>query len=65
VVVEVVLQVPGIGELLWQGTLLQDFGVVLAAATGFALLSAARLLAQAVGEVAVALWVRGGPAVPR
>jgi peptide/nickel transport system permease protein len=65
VVVEVVLQVPGIGELLWQGTLLQDFGVVLAAATGFALLSAALLLAQAVGEVAVALWVRGGPAVPR
>ena len=65
VVVEVVLQVPGIGELLWQGTLLQDFGVVLAAATGFALLSAVLLMAQALGEIAVALWVRGGPSVPR
>lgn len=39
VVVEVVLGIPGLGELLWDGTLLQDFGVVLAAAWAFSLLS--------------------------
>ena len=47
VVVEVVLGISGLGELLWDGTLMQDFGVVLAAAWGFALLSAALLFAQA------------------
>ncbi len=63
VIVEVVLQLQGLGELLWDGTLLQDFGVVLAAAFGFALLSGALLLLQAVFEVAVALHVRRAPRV--
>ncbi len=63
VVVEVVLQIDGLGELLWSGTLSQDFGVVLAATFGFALLSAALLLIQALIEVAVALHVRRAPAV--
>ena len=44
-IVEVVLGIPGLGELLWEGTLLQDFGVVLAAAWAFALLSGALLSA--------------------
>jgi peptide/nickel transport system permease protein len=64
VVVEVVLGVPGLGELLWSGTLLQDFGVVLATAWAYALLSGALLLAQALAEVAVAVWVRAAPVVP-
>jgi len=64
VVVEVVLRINGLGDLLWGGTLLQDFGVVLAAATMFAALSAALLLLQAVAEIAVAVWVRRCPEVP-
>jgi ABC-type dipeptide/oligopeptide/nickel transport system permease component len=61
VIVEVVLQISGLGELLWDGTLLQDFGVVLAAAWAFSLLSGALLLIQAVAEIAVALHVRRYP----
>lgn len=63
VVVEVVLQLEGLGDLLWGGTLVQDFGVVLAAAFGFSLLSAALLAGQALVEVLVALHVRRSPAV--
>lgn len=63
VVVEVVLQIEGLGDLLWAGTLAQDFGVVLAATFGFALLSGALLLAQAVVEILVALHVRRAPQV--
>ncbi|NOY24462.1 MAG: ABC transporter permease subunit [Oligoflexia bacterium] len=61
VVVEAVLRIDGIGDLLWSGTLLQDFGVVLAAATGFALLSSGLLVVQAVVEIAVAWYVRWAP----
>jgi len=61
VVVEVVLGIPGLGELLFDGTLAQDFGVVLAATWAFSLLSALLLLGQAGVEVAVALWVRRAP----
>lgn len=63
VVVEVVLRINGIGDLLWGGTLLQDFGVVLAAATAFAALSGLLLLLQATTEIVVALVVRRAPAV--
>lgn len=63
VVVEVVVGIPGLGELLFDGTLLQDFGVVLAASWAFSLLSAALLCAQAIGEIAVALHVRRHPAL--
>lgn len=61
VVVEAVLRIDGIGDLLWAGTLQQDFGVVLAAATGFALLSSTLLVVQAVVEIAVAWHVRRAP----
>lgn len=61
VVVEVVLGIPGLGELLFDGTLLQDFGVVLAASWAFSLLSAALMCAQAGAEVLVALAVRRHP----
>lgn len=63
VVVEAVLRINGLGDLLWGGTLLQDFGVVLAAATGFAMLSAALLLVQAGVEVLVAVHVRRAPSL--
>jgi peptide/nickel transport system permease protein len=63
VVVEVVLRINGVGDLLWGGTLLQDFGVVLAAATSFAALSGGLLLLQAATEIIVALHVRRAPAV--
>lgn len=62
VIVEVVLGIPGLGDLLWDGTLLQDFGVVLAAAWAFSLLSGGLLLAQGLSEIAVALYVRRTPA---
>lgn len=64
VIVEVVLGITGIGELLWSGTLSQDFFVVLAAAWAFSLLSGALLLAQALAEVAVEMHVRRAPGVP-
>lgn len=63
VIVEVVLRIDGIGDLLWRGTLLQDFGVVLATATVFALVSSALLAAQALVEVATALAMRRSPAL--
>ena len=61
VVVEVVLRIDGIGDLLWGGTLRQDFGVVLAAATLFGALSSVLLIGQAVLETMVALHVRRAP----
>ena len=61
VVVEVVLRINGVGDLLWGGTLLQDFGVVLAAAATFAALSGVLLLIQATTEIVVALHVRRSP----
>jgi len=64
VIVEVVLQIPGVGALLWDGTLLQDFGVVLAAVWVFALVSAAMLLVQAMLEIGVAVFIRRAPEVP-
>jgi ABC-type dipeptide/oligopeptide/nickel transport system permease component len=64
VVVEVVLQISGLGELLWLGTFQQDFGLVLAAAWAFSLLAGLLLFAQGLLEVFVALWVRRAPALP-
>ncbi len=64
VVVEVVLGISGLGELLWDGTLKQDFFVVLAAAWAFSILSGAMLLVQAFAEIAVEMHVRRAPAVP-
>lgn len=61
VIVEVILQIDGLGDLIWRGTLKQDFSVVLAAAFGFALLSAALLLLQALVEVVIELHVRRSP----
>jgi ABC-type dipeptide/oligopeptide/nickel transport system permease component len=61
VVVEVILRIDGLGDLLWGGTLRQDFGVVLAAATFFAVVSSMLLLVQAALETAVALHVRKAP----
>ena len=57
------LKIDGIGDLLWIGTLEQDFGLVLATATLFALASALLLLLQAICEIAVALHVRRSPRV--
>ena len=65
VVVEVVLGIPGLGELLFDGTLLQDFGVVLAATWAFSWLSAGLLLLHAAVDVGVARWVRFVPAEAR
>ena len=58
VVVEVMLKIDGLGDLLWAGTLEQDFGLVLATATLFAFGSALLLLMQAFTEVAVALLLK-------
>ncbi len=61
VVVEVVVGIPGLGALLWDGTLKQDFGIVLAATFAFSAFSGALMLAQALSEIAVALYVRRSP----
>lgn len=62
VIVEVVLGVQGLGDMLWNGTLQQDFGLVLAAAWAFSLLSGGLLFVQGMVEVMVALYVRRSPA---
>lgn len=64
VIVEVVLGIPGLGDLLWEGTLRQDFGVVIGAAWVFSLVSALMLVVQAAAEVALWLHVRWAPALP-
>lgn len=64
VIVEVVLGIDGLGDLLWRGTLANDYFIVLAAAWGFSLLSAVMLFGQAASEVAVAMVVRRSPRVP-
>lgn len=61
VVVEVVMGIPGLGDLLFDGTLLQDFGVVLAATWAFSLLSASVLFLHSVVELGHGLWVRRHP----
>jgi len=63
VIVEAVLQINGIADLLWGGAIKQDYFLVLAATSGFAVLSAALLFFQAASEVGVALWVRRSPRV--
>lgn len=62
VVVEVLLGIPGLGELLFDGTLLQDFPVVLAASWAASVGSAGLLLAHAAVDALVARWVRMVPA---
>jgi len=64
VIVEAVLRIDGLGDFLWKATLQQDFGLLLAAATGFAVVSGAILLLQASVEVAVAWHQRRSPPVP-
>ena len=61
VIVEVIVGIDGFGYLLWKGTLKQDFGVVLAAATIFASISALLLLIQACLEVLQILHQRRAP----
>ena len=51
------------GDLLWRGTLKQDYFLVLAAATGFAVLSSILLALQGFAEVGTALMVRRSPRV--
>lgn len=62
VVVEAVVGIDGLGDLLLRGALYQDFGLVLASATAFALFSSVLLLGQALVEVATAVLVRRSPA---
>ena len=61
VIIEVILSVEGVGELLWNGTLDQDFGLVLGATFVFVLISSALMLMQAVVEVMVGMMVRRTP----
>lgn len=64
VIVELVLQINGLGDLLWNSTLDKATFVILAAAWGFSLISALLLLMQALSEVGVALLIRRAPKVP-
>jgi ABC-type dipeptide/oligopeptide/nickel transport system permease component len=61
VIVEVIVGIDGFGALLWRGTLMQDFGVVLAAATIFSFLSSILLVIHALLEVVQMLHIRKAP----
>ena len=61
VIIEVILSVEGVGDLLWNATLNQDFGLVLGSTFLFVLFSSALLVLQAVVEVVTALVVRRSP----
>lgn len=61
VIVEVIVGINGVGALLWKGTLSQDFGLVLATATIFAVLSGILLIIQAILECLVAMHIRKAP----
>jgi ABC-type dipeptide/oligopeptide/nickel transport system permease component len=63
VVVEMVLQIDGLGDFLWRGAVVSDFMVVVAAGFLLSLFASALLLIQAVLEVATALHVRRTPKV--
>lgn len=63
VIVEAALRVDGVGDLLWRAALLQDFAVMMAAATFYAGLAAALLGLHAAVEGATGWWVRRAPAV--
>tara|TARA_B110000037_G_scaffold216429_1_gene275563 strand:- start:224 stop:1003 length:780 start_codon:yes stop_codon:yes gene_type:complete len=61
VVIEVILSVEGVGDLLWNATLDQDFGLVLGSTFIFVLLSSFLLFIQAIVEIVTALVVRKSP----
>ena len=61
VIVEVIVGINGVGALLWKGTLKQDFGLVLATATIFAVISGLLLIVQAILECLVAMHIRKAP----
>ena len=61
VIVEVIVGINGVGALLWKGTLKQDFGLVLATATMFAVISGLLLVIQAILECLVAMHIRKAP----
>jgi ABC-type dipeptide/oligopeptide/nickel transport system permease component len=61
VIIEVILEIDGIGDMLWTGTVEQDFGLVLGCSFAFVVIASVFLLAQAVLEIATALRVRSSP----
>ena len=63
VIVEVVLEVNGLGDLLFRATLQQDFMVVMATTWGLSVLAGAFLLVQGVVDIAVARHIRRAPKV--
>ena len=65
VVVEIIVGIEGVGDLLWNGTLKQDFGVVLGSAVGFALISGALLFGQALVEIVQMKHIRKAPIMPK
>jgi peptide/nickel transport system permease protein len=62
VIVEAIVGIDGLGDLLLRGALNQDFGLVLASATAFAVFSSVLLLTQAGVEIGTAVIVRRSPA---
>jgi len=63
VIVEALLRIDGLGDFLWRATIQQDFGLVLATATAFALVSSVILACQALVEIVVAWHQRRAPVV--
>jgi ABC-type dipeptide/oligopeptide/nickel transport system permease component len=61
VIIEVILEIDGIGDMLWAGTVKQDFGLVLGCTFAFVVISSVFLLLQAAVEITTALKVRSSP----
>jgi peptide/nickel transport system permease protein len=61
VIIEVILEIDGIGDMLWTGTVEQDFGLVLGCSFAFVVIASVFLLTQAALEIATALKVRSSP----
>jgi len=61
VIIEVILEIDGIGDMLWTGTVEQDFGLVLGCSFAFVVIASFFMLCQAILEIGTALKVRSSP----
>ena len=61
VIIEVILEIDGIGDMLWTGTVEQDFGLVLGCSFAFVVIASFFMLCQAMLEIGTALKVRSSP----
>ena len=61
IIIELVFKINGVGGLLFEGAVDQDFGLVLGCTFVFVLISSVLLLLQAIAEIVTAMVVRSSP----